>query len=97
MGLLVLKFGGTSVATIPAIENVADKVAAERHPANQDTPIFLVHGRLDPVIPIARATASRDLLQTLGYQVEWHDYYMQHSVCQEEVDDISAWLHKILK
>lgn len=30
MGLLVLKFGGTSVATIPAIENVADKVAAER-------------------------------------------------------------------
>jgi aspartate kinase len=29
MGLLVLKFGGTSVATIPAIENVADKVAAE--------------------------------------------------------------------
>lgn len=29
MGLLVLKFGGTSVATIPAIENVADKVSAE--------------------------------------------------------------------
>ncbi len=29
MGLLVLKFGGTSVATIPAIENVAGKVAAE--------------------------------------------------------------------
>lgn len=30
MSLLVLKFGGTSVATIAAIENVADKVAAER-------------------------------------------------------------------
>ena len=29
MGLLVLKFGGTSVATIPAIENVADKVVGE--------------------------------------------------------------------
>lgn len=29
MGLLVLKFGGTSVATVPAIENVANKVAAE--------------------------------------------------------------------
>jgi phospholipase/carboxylesterase len=76
---------------------LADKVAAERSPANQDTPIFLVHGRLDPVIPLARATASRDLLQTLGYQVEWHDYYMQHSVCPEEVNDISGWLHKILK
>jgi aspartate kinase len=30
MSLLVLKFGGTSVATVAAIENVADKVAAER-------------------------------------------------------------------
>ncbi|MDD9901250.1 MAG: aspartate kinase [Alphaproteobacteria bacterium] len=29
MTLLVMKFGGTSVANIPAIENVADKVAAE--------------------------------------------------------------------
>ena len=29
MGLLVLKFGGTSVATIPAIENAAEKVMAE--------------------------------------------------------------------
>jgi aspartate kinase len=29
MGLLVLKFGGTSVATVPKIENVADKVALE--------------------------------------------------------------------
>lgn len=29
MNLLVLKFGGTSVADIPAIENVADKIAAE--------------------------------------------------------------------
>jgi len=29
MGLLVLKFGGTSVATVPAIENVASKVAQE--------------------------------------------------------------------
>lgn len=76
---------------------MADKVAAERSAANADTPIFLVHGRLDPVIPIARATASRDLLKSLGYQVEWHDYYMQHSVCPEEVADISGWLHKVLK
>jgi predicted esterase len=28
----------------------------------------------DGVIPIARAEQSRDLLKSLGYQVEWHDY-----------------------
>jgi phospholipase/carboxylesterase len=51
---------------------------------------------MDPVIPIQRATASRDLLMSLGYQVEWHEYMMQHSLCQEEVDHISAWLKKVL-
>jgi phospholipase/carboxylesterase len=71
-------------------------IAQERHPANQDTPIFLAHGRGDNVIPIARAEQSRDLLLSLGYRVEWHEYLMPHSVCQEEVDDISAWLKRVL-
>jgi phospholipase/carboxylesterase len=71
-------------------------LAAERHPANQHTPIFLVHGRSDPIIPIQRAQQSRDLLTSLGYRVEWHEYMMQHSVCAEEIDDISAWLKRVL-
>ncbi|MRV73328.1 carboxylesterase [Duganella sp. FT92W] len=76
---------------------MADKVAAERSAANQDTPIFMVHGTMDPVIPISRATASRDLLAQLGYKIEWHDYPMQHSACAEEVQHISAWLKKVFK
>jgi phospholipase/carboxylesterase len=71
-------------------------VAAERHTANQATPIFLAHGRGDPVIPIDRAEKSRDLLQALGYQVEWHEYSMPHAVCPEEIDDIGAWLRRTL-
>ena len=71
-------------------------VAAERHAANQDTPIFLAHGRGDQVIPIIRAEQSRDLLGSLGYQVEWHEYLMPHSVCPEEVEDIGAWLRRVL-
>jgi len=71
-------------------------VAAERHAANQATPIYLAHGRADPVIPFIRAEQSRDLLKSLGYAVEWHEYPMQHSVCQEEIDDISSWLKKVL-
>lgn len=74
-----------------------DNLVAERHPANQDTPIFLVHGTADPVILIDRAVQSRDLLQTLDYPLEWHEYMMQHSVCQEEIDDIGNWLRKVLK
>jgi phospholipase/carboxylesterase len=73
------------------------RLDAERRPANQSTPIFMAHGRGDQVIPIDRAEKSRDLLQSLGYSVEWHEYMMQHSVCMEEVDDISAWLKRVLK
>ncbi|MDO4231215.1 MAG: carboxylesterase, partial [Lautropia sp.] len=34
---------------------VADKTAAERNPANQNTPIFMAHGKVDPVVPFERA------------------------------------------
>lgn len=71
-------------------------VAAERHAANQHTPIFMVHGRSDPVIPILRAEQSRDMLKTMGYDIEWHEYPMQHAVCPQEVSDISRWLRKVL-
>ncbi|OGS98979.1 MAG: carboxylesterase [Gallionellales bacterium RBG_16_56_9] len=71
-------------------------VAQERHPANQHTPIFMAHGRADPMIPIDRAEKSRDLLRELGYQVEWHAYPMPHSVCPQEIKDIGAWLRHTL-
>jgi phospholipase/carboxylesterase len=71
-------------------------VGTERHSANHDTPIFLAHGRDDPVIPIDRAEKSRDMLQALGYHVEWHEYMMPHSVCEEEIDDIGRWFKRVL-
>jgi phospholipase/carboxylesterase len=71
-------------------------VAGERHTANRDTPIFLAHGRSDPVVTFDRAEASRDVLKGLGYPVEWHEYMMPHSVCAEEIGDIGAWLRRVL-
>ena len=68
----------------------------ERHSANRDTPIFLAHGSADQVIPIARATASRDALKALGHPVEWHEYPMPHSVCAEEIADLNRWLLQTL-
>lgn len=71
-------------------------VEAERHSANHETPIFLAHGRADPVIPLRLAEMSRDHLLALGHPVEWHEYPMPHSVCPEEIDDISRWLCRVL-
>ena len=76
---------------------LADTIAEERHAANQNVPIFMAHGRGDSVVLINRAEASRDHLQSLGYTIEWHEYLMQHSVCAEEIDDISRWLQRVLR
>jgi phospholipase/carboxylesterase len=75
---------------------LAATTAAERSPANRDVPVFLGHGRMDPVVPFARGTATRDALVELGHDVEWHEYPIQHSVSQEEIADVQAWLLKVL-
>jgi len=75
---------------------LAATLAAERSAANHDVPVFLGHGRRDGVVPISRATATRDALEALGYPVDWHEYEMEHSVCMEEIADINAWLLRVL-
>jgi len=64
--------------------------------ANTETPIFMAHGRMDPMIPIARAAAARSALEALNYPVEWHEYPMGHQVCASEIRDISDWLNRTL-
>lgn len=76
---------------------LAPKLAAERSEANADVPIFLAHGRTDQVILFNRATASRDQLAALGYKVEWHAYTMPHTVSGQEVEDLNAFLLRVLK
>ena len=76
---------------------LADKLPAERSDANFSTPIFMAHGRVDPVVHIARAETSRDFLKSLGYAIEWKDYSMPHSVCEEEIDDIGQVITRWLR
>jgi phospholipase/carboxylesterase len=75
---------------------LAESLAAEANPANRDVPVFMAHGRLDDVIPMARAQHSRARLESLGYAVDWREYPMPHAVCGEEIADIAAWLLRCL-
>jgi len=74
----------------------ASRLAAERLPANDAVPLFMAHGLADAVIPTGLAMHSRDLLRIAGYQVEWHEYPMAHSVCPAEIAAIRAFLLRIL-
>jgi phospholipase/carboxylesterase len=75
---------------------LAASLEAERSAANRAVPVFMAHGTHDPVIPLRLARESRDLLLSLGYEVAWHEYPMEHSVSPEEVEAIGAWLRRVL-
>jgi phospholipase/carboxylesterase len=85
------------VLALSAYLPLAESAARELSEQSRATPVFMAHGRSDPVIPWSLGAASREALQNLGYTVEWHEYPMQHSVCEEELRDIEAWLTQKIK
>ena len=75
---------------------LGDQLDKKRNEINQDIPIMMCHGTMDPMIPMAKAVQTRQELMRLGYQVSWHEYDMMHSVCPEEIDDVRVWILKVL-
>lgn len=71
---------------------IAQVVAAERHGANTQLPIFMAHGTFDPVVPLMLGELSRDRLRAFGHPLEWHTYPMAHQVCPHEIHDLAEWL-----
>jgi phospholipase/carboxylesterase len=81
--------GVMALSSYLLLEDSLDREAAG---ANKLTPILMVHGTEDPVIPIQLAEASRVALQARGYRVDWQTYPMPHSVCAEELQVIAEFL-----
>jgi phospholipase/carboxylesterase len=89
------KLGG--VMALSTYLPLAESLPQEGTPENKTVPIFMAHGVFDPVVPLVMGAGSMTLLIGMGYAVDWRQYPMQHSVCAQEIDDIGAWLRKILK
>ncbi len=72
-----------------------DRLDAETHAANADTPMFFGHGSRDDVVPMA---GGRHAFERVGGErrAEWHPYPMGHELCGEELRDLTAWLHQVL-
>ncbi|PZN33896.1 MAG: carboxylesterase [Proteobacteria bacterium] len=85
------------VAVLSAYLPLASSLAAEASPANRDVPILMCHGQDDPIVPLALAEASRDMLRAQGYPVDWRVYPMAHQVCMPQIEHISAWLQDVLR
>jgi phospholipase/carboxylesterase len=76
---------------------MAASAATESTAAGRAMPLFMAHGRDDTVVPIDRAEASREALTALGCRVQWHEYAIPHSVCEEEIRDLTQFLGEALK
>ena len=76
---------------------LTDTLEKEIHPANRETPILQMHGLYDQIIPLALAENTSTILQQFGYTSEFHTYPMEHSVCVEEIADISKWIQQCFK
>jgi phospholipase/carboxylesterase len=75
---------------------LSNTLPTEASPANRDVPIFWAHGLHDPMIPQAMAEQGRAQLAELGYQIDWHQYPIPHSVSAEEIADVARWLERVL-
>ena len=73
---------------------MADKLMV-LNSVNKQTPILACHGTEDHVVPHVIGMVAYENLKKAGYNINWHDYPMQHSVCTEEVTDIRNWLETI--
>lgn len=83
-GLLALS---TYFATSSSIE-VTD--------ANRNLPIEIMHGDHDQVVPVSLGLKAQAELERLGFVGNVRRYPVDHSVCLEEIRDISAWLQSVL-
>ncbi len=74
---------------LPLAKDCTAVTAAALH-----TPVFMAHGRHDPIVPYNLGTLSRDVLRGQHCAVDWYEYPMPHSVCAAELHDIQTWLTK---
>lgn len=93
------RLAGTMVLSsyLPLADSFMQTVAADGDAPSRAMPLFLAHGRSDPVLPLELGVSSRKLLEQAGYSVEWHEYAMAHAVCAEEIADIRSWLLAVLE
>jgi len=63
----------------------------------KNKPFILTHGIQDPMLPVDWARRSRDTLQKLETDLEYHEFNMGHNVSEEALTVINAWLEKQLQ
>ena len=72
-----------------------EQLKTERAAVNNTTPVLMAHGTMDPVVHPKIAKDAFNRLKAMDYPISWHEYPMQHSLCLEEIKDISVFINRV--
>lgn len=65
-------------------------------PAAAGLPVWIAHGRRDPVISVEFGRAARDLLTTGGLDVTYDESDAAHHVDPRSISDLPAWIDGVV-
>jgi phospholipase/carboxylesterase len=85
------------LAGVVALSAYLPLAAHMRQRLDKSTPFFMGAGQFDPLVLPQWTELSKDWLLNNGYtNTSYHKYPMEHSICYEEVKDLSFWFrHQI--
>lgn len=65
-------------------------------PRSSYPPILMVHGRQDPVVPLAAAHSAKDNLINIGASVEYKEFDMGHEISPLVLNEMQQFIRRIL-
>ena len=68
---------------------------AERFPGRRRMPIFIAHGRTDPVLPFAVAERFAGKLRAAGLNVTWYPFDGGHGIPGDVVQALNSWFQQL--
>lgn len=83
------------LAGVIALSAYLPLAEASKAELDRQVPFFIASGKFDPLVLPIWTSGTKDWLLAQGYaNVAFHQYPMEHSICFEEIKDISLWLSR---
>ena len=96
-GGMALNLGLRRPGDIDGVVSLSGLYAPPLHPDPQPTvpptyPVFMSHGRQDPVLPVESGRQARQLVESLSVDLTYREYDMAHEINPHCLEDLRAWL-----
>ena len=83
------KVKGIAILSGRLLDEVKPNVAPR--PQLKKLSMFIAHGTIDKVLPIAYAHSAHDYINKLKLSCSYHEYKMAHEICPQELADLRQW------